>query len=47
MTIVLANGRGETGAVVLFNYGTQVFNSIAAVLVLSIVVERLPRPVHP
>ena len=42
VTIVLANGRGETGAVVLFNYGTQVFNSIAAVLVLSIVVSAFP-----
>ena len=42
VTIVLANGRGETGAVVLFNYGTQVFNSVAAVLVLSIVVSAFP-----
>ena len=42
VAIVLANGRGETGAVVLFNYGTQVFNSISAVLVLSIVVSAFP-----
>ena len=40
--IVLANGRGETGAVVLFNYASQVFNSVSAVLVLSIVVSAFP-----
>ena len=42
VAIVLANGRGETGAVVLFNYASQVFTSISAVLVLSIVVSAFP-----
>ncbi len=40
--ITLANGRGETGAIVIFNYASQVFNSIAAVLALSIVVSAFP-----
>jgi putative peptidoglycan lipid II flippase len=42
VAIALANGRGETGAIVLFNYGSQVFNSIAAILALSIVVSAFP-----
>ena len=42
VTIALANGRGETGAVVVFNYASQVFNTIAAVLALSIVVSAFP-----
>ena len=42
VAIVLANGRGETGAVVLFNYASQVFTSVSAVLVLSIVVSTFP-----
>ncbi len=42
VAIVLANGRGQTGAVVLFNYGSQVFSSISAVLALSIVVSAFP-----
>jgi putative peptidoglycan lipid II flippase len=42
VAIVLANGRGQTGAVVLYNYASQVFNSVAAVLVLSIVVSAFP-----
>ncbi len=40
--ITLANGRGETGAIVIFNYASQVFNSIAAILALSIVVSAFP-----
>jgi putative peptidoglycan lipid II flippase len=40
--IELANGHGKTGALVLFNYGSQVFNSIAAILALSIVVSAFP-----
>ena len=40
--IALANGRGKTGAIVLFNYGSQVFNSIAAILALSVVVSAFP-----
>jgi putative peptidoglycan lipid II flippase len=42
VAIDLANGHGETGAIVLFNYGSQVFNSIAAILALSIVVSAFP-----
>jgi putative peptidoglycan lipid II flippase len=42
VAIVLANGRGQTGAIVLFNYGSQVFNSIAAILALSIVISAFP-----
>jgi putative peptidoglycan lipid II flippase len=40
--LVLANGRGDTGAAVLFNYASQVFNSVSAVLVLSIVISAFP-----
>jgi putative peptidoglycan lipid II flippase len=39
---VLANGRGETGAVVLFGYAWQVFGTVSAVLVVSIVVSAFP-----
>ena len=42
VSITLANGRGETGAIVIYNYASQVFNSISAVLVLSIVVSAFP-----
>ena len=42
VAIALANGRGETGAIVLFNYASQVFNSIAAVLAMSIVMSAFP-----
>ena len=42
VAIALANGRGETGAIVLFNYASQVFSSISAVLALSIVLSAFP-----
>jgi putative peptidoglycan lipid II flippase len=42
VAIALANGRGQTGAIVLFNYGSQVFNSISAILALSIVISAFP-----
>jgi putative peptidoglycan lipid II flippase len=42
VAIALANGRGETGAIVLYNYGWQVFSSISAILALSIVVSVFP-----
>jgi putative peptidoglycan lipid II flippase len=42
VTIALANGRGETGAIVIFNYASQVFGTIAAVLALSIVFSAFP-----
>ncbi len=40
--IALANGHGTTGAIVLFNYSSQVFNSVSAILALSIVVSAFP-----
>jgi putative peptidoglycan lipid II flippase len=40
--IALANGRGTTGALVLFNYAYQVFTSINSVLAVSIVVSVFP-----
>ena len=42
VSIALANGRGDTGAIVLFNYAGQVFNTISAILALSIVVSAFP-----
>ena len=42
VSINLANGHGATGAIVIFNYSSQVFNSIAAILALSIVVSAFP-----
>jgi putative peptidoglycan lipid II flippase len=40
--IALANGRGATGAIVLFGYASQAFNSLGAVLVLSIAISAFP-----
>jgi putative peptidoglycan lipid II flippase len=42
VALVLANGRGDTGAVVLLNYGWQVFNSLNGVLALSVAVSAFP-----
>ena len=42
VVIVLANGRGQTGAIVLFNYAWQVTGSVSAVLALSIVISAFP-----
>jgi putative peptidoglycan lipid II flippase len=42
VTIALANGRGETAALVIYNYANQVFNTVAAVLALSIVTSTFP-----
>jgi putative peptidoglycan lipid II flippase len=42
VAIALANGHGKTGAIVLFNYSSQVFNSISAILALSIVISAFP-----
>jgi putative peptidoglycan lipid II flippase len=42
VTIDLANGHGQTGAIVLVNYASQVFSSISAILALSIVVSAFP-----
>ena len=40
--IALANGRGTTGALVIFNYAWMVFNAVYAVLALSIVISAFP-----
>ncbi len=42
VSIALANGRGETGAIVLFNYASQVYGTISAILAISIVVSAFP-----
>ena len=42
VAIALANGRGETGAIVIFNYAGQVFNTMAAVLAGAIVISAFP-----
>jgi putative peptidoglycan lipid II flippase len=41
-SIALANGRGSTGAIVIFNYASQVFNAVCAVLATSIVTSTFP-----
>jgi putative peptidoglycan lipid II flippase len=40
--IALANGRGETGAVVIFNYAWLAFSAMYAVLAVSIAVSAFP-----
>ena len=42
VTIDLANGHGNTGALVLFNYGNLVFTAICSVLPLAIVTAAFP-----
>jgi putative peptidoglycan lipid II flippase len=42
VAITLANGRGSTGAIVIFNYASQVFNSMAAILAISVVISAFP-----
>ena len=42
VAIALANGRGATGAIVIFNYAYQVFSSVSAVLAMSVVVSAFP-----
>ena len=42
VTITPANGRGSTGAIVIFNYTSQVFSTVSAILALSIVVSAFP-----
>jgi putative peptidoglycan lipid II flippase len=42
VTIDLANGRGDTGALVLVNYGNLVFTAICSVLPLAIVTSAFP-----
>jgi putative peptidoglycan lipid II flippase len=40
--IALANGRGATGAIVLYNYAWQAFSAVSAVLALSIITSAFP-----
>jgi putative peptidoglycan lipid II flippase len=40
--IALANGRGATGAIVIYNYSLQVFSSVFAVLAMSVVISAFP-----
>jgi len=42
ITISLANGRGSTGAIVIYNYAWQVFGSVSSVLAISVVVSAFP-----
>jgi putative peptidoglycan lipid II flippase len=42
VAITQANGRGPTGAIVIYNYAYQVFGSVSAVLALSVVVSAFP-----
>jgi putative peptidoglycan lipid II flippase len=42
VVIALANGRGSTGALVLYNYAWQAFSSVSAVLALSIATSAFP-----
>jgi putative peptidoglycan lipid II flippase len=42
VVIGLANGRGTTGALVLFSYAQQVFSTLSSVLVMSIVFSAFP-----
>jgi len=42
VAIALANGHGTTGTIVIFNYATQVFNSVAGVLAISVVLSAFP-----
>jgi len=42
VVIALANGRGNTGSLVIFNYAWLVFNAVYAVLALSIVTSAFP-----
>jgi putative peptidoglycan lipid II flippase len=42
VTIALANGRGDTGALVLVNYSSLVFTSVCSVLPIAIVTSVFP-----
>jgi putative peptidoglycan lipid II flippase len=42
VAITLANGRGSTGAIVIFNYASQVFSSVSSVLAISVVTSAFP-----
>jgi putative peptidoglycan lipid II flippase len=42
VSIALANGRGSTGAIVIFNYAFQAFSAVSSVLAISIVTSTFP-----
>jgi putative peptidoglycan lipid II flippase len=42
VVIALANGRGDTGALVIFNYASLAYNAVYAVLAVSIVTSAFP-----
>ena len=42
VSIALANGHGTTGAIVIFNYASEMFGSVSAVLAISIVISAFP-----
>jgi putative peptidoglycan lipid II flippase len=42
VSITLVNGRGSTGAIVIFNYASQVFTSVSAALAMSVVISAFP-----
>jgi putative peptidoglycan lipid II flippase len=42
VAIALANGRGPTGAIVLFTYASQVYTTVSAVLAMSIIISAFP-----
>ena len=42
VVIAVANGRGDTGALVIYNYAWLVFSAVYAVLALSIVTSAFP-----
>jgi putative peptidoglycan lipid II flippase len=42
VTITLANGLGATGALVIYNYALQVFNTLNGVLAVSVVLSAFP-----
>lgn len=42
VAIALANGRGATGAIVIYNYGFQAFSSVHAVLAVAVATSAFP-----
>jgi putative peptidoglycan lipid II flippase len=42
VAIALANGHGETGAIVLFNYASLVFGAMSGILALAVVTSAFP-----
>ena len=42
VAIALANGRGQTGAIVLYNYAWQAYTSVFGVLAMSVIISTFP-----